>query len=100
MNEHVHGCLGCRPDMVPDFDRDDPRYHDGVKCGFGAACGDDIRIDGQRFVGYTKGWFEGREGWVLVVSEERKTDQVCVCPCDAHNVCLTPRFGVVTVGSA
>src|SRR4051812_44619555 len=94
MTEHVHGCLSCRPDMVPDFDRADPRYHDGEKCPryrWGA-----VLPDGAE-PGFTKGVFEGAEGWVLyALGGPGDTDAMHQCPCKA-SVCVEPRFGVVTV---
>lgn len=100
MTPHVHGCLNCRPAMVPDFTRDDPRYHDGDKCGH------DVRptINGAE-TGYTSGMYDGNEGWVLSASEQLDTTLVHTCPncydeetgTGLLNACLTPLFGRVEV---
>lgn len=106
MSEHVHGCLNCRPEMVPDFSRDDPRYHDGEKSGHDWAA----LVDGVD-VGYTRGVFEGSEGWALVAGPGYDIERVHHCPnCttyrvlddgyevfDEHQVCVEPCFGVVTI---
>ena len=105
MTEHIHGCLNCRPEMVPDCDRADPRYHDGAKCGsatFGV-----VLINGAP-ISYTLGVFEGPEGWVLFPGAT--TDAVHLCPncttyseyqgyqvIDHHEVCVEPRFGRVEI---
>lgn len=99
MSEHVHGCLTCMPDMVPDFDRDDPRYHDGEKCVHRIT---KVLVDGVE-IGYTKGIFEGPEGWALFVGKD--ASEVHHCSCFNRDtlqgmVCLEPRFGVVTVEHA
>jgi hypothetical protein len=100
MPEHVHRCLSCTPDMVPDFDRADPRYHEGEKCGSIL----NVTLDGQE-ISYTRGIFEGREGWVLFAGAD--TESVHHCPtCTTrtdegfiarYEVCVEPLFGVVTV---
>jgi hypothetical protein len=97
---HIHGCLNCRPDMVPDFTRDDPRYHDGEKCGR------DVQplINGAA-TGYTCGMYDGPEGWVLSASERLDVTLVHICPnCYDEesgevipNTCLEPLFGRVEV---
>lgn len=107
MSEHVHGCLTCRPDMVPDFSRDDPRYHDGVKCGAPLQA----TVDGV-VPGYHRGVLEGPEGWVLLACEGFNTALVHECPtCTTrepaeadgfrrllhYEVCVEPRFGNVAV---
>jgi hypothetical protein len=100
MAEHVHGCLNCRPDMVPDFSRDDPRYHDGTKCR--TADGRRplnwiVSIDGVT-LGYTSGVFEGREGWALYAGEPDRAVLIHHCPNSRDcGVCVEPRFGVITV---
>lgn len=101
MTEHIHACLKCRPDMVPDFDRADPRYHDLEKCGGGR-----VRLDGVE-PGYTAGCFEGTDGWLLLASEGFRADQVHPCPtCSTFTPdgfvtgwenCVEPRFGHVEV---
>lgn len=107
MAEHVHGCLICRPDMVPDFDRDDPRYHDGEKCGATLRA----TVDGV-VPGYHKGVFEGVDGWVLLACEGFDAALVHECPTcttrgpadaggfrplERYEVCVEPRFGNVAV---
>jgi len=103
MSEHVHGCLTCRPDMVPDFSRDDTRYHDGEKCGVTL----NATVDGVS-LGYHTGVFEGPDGWVLLVSEGFDLEQAHYCPtCTplddegfvirTSSLCVTPRFGRVVV---
>jgi hypothetical protein len=106
MAEHVHGCLNCRPDMVPDFSRDDPRYHDYHKCGVAFTA----TVDGIA-AGYTHGVFEGPEGWALVCAADSNIESVHDCPpCSGplpddgsgypgyqHSICLTPAFGVIVV---
>jgi hypothetical protein len=104
MAEHVHGCLNCRPDMVPDFSKDDPRYHDRDKCGVGFIA----RLDGAD-LGYTRGVFEADEGWALLCAQGTyDADLVHDCPncttrgadegwIDHHEVCIEPRFGKVEV---
>jgi hypothetical protein len=105
MPEHVHGCLNCRPEMVPDFSRDDPRYHAYEKCGVTLRA----TVDGV-VPGYHKGVFEGAEGWVLLACEGFDAERVHDCPncttyhdyegypvADTYSVCLTPRFGKVGV---
>lgn len=97
MLEHVHGCLNCQPEMVPDFDRADPRYHGVGKClradGVGSTAHrvflDDIEI------AYTSGIFEGAEGWVLFSAAT--TADIHTCPCGFESICVEPRFGAVTV---
>jgi len=106
MTEHVHGCLNCRPDMVPDFSKDDPRYHAYEKCGA------TLRVMvGGRDAGYTRGAFEGFEGWALVVAADGRAESVHDCPsCSGplpaiegsvpgyqHSICMEPRFGRVGV---
>jgi hypothetical protein len=98
MSEHVHGCLTCRPDMVPDFDRADPRYHGLEKCGLGLAHGPAI-VDGSP-VAYTSGVFEAAEGWALFCGAT--IDDVHSCPtCDPNgrlaSICVEPRFGRVEI---
>jgi hypothetical protein len=83
MAEHVHGCLSCRPDMVPDFSKDDPRHNVHAF------------ISGIE-ISYTRGIFEGREGWVLYAGDN-KADEIHPCPCSRASVCVEPRFGGVTV---
>jgi hypothetical protein len=107
MTEHIHGCLNCRPDMVPDLDRDDPRYHDGQKCGSTLRA----TVDGV-VPGYHKGVFEGPDGWVLLACEGFEAGLIHECPnCTTrgpaeedgyrpllhHEVCVEPRFGHVEV---
>jgi hypothetical protein len=92
MAEHVHGCLNCRPDMVPDFDRADPRYHDGSKCGSGMFS---VRVDGVE-PGYTCGVYEGAEGWALVAGSTTEVVHVHSCA-GGTDVCYQPRFGKVEV---
>lgn len=105
MADHVHGCLSCRPDMVPDFDRADPRYHDGEKCGRLLS----VTLDGNP-TGYTAGVFEGDEGWILQASETLDASLVHPCPncttytayegerfVDRWEPCVEPRFGRVAV---
>lgn len=95
MTEHIHRCLSCRPDMVPDFDRNDPRYHDGEKCGHGLT----IRVDGVE-LSYTKGAFEGHEGWVIFAGESIEAIHPCSCADRTTGqgmTCLEPRFGHVEV---
>ena len=104
MMEHIHGCLTCRPDMVPDFSRDDPRYHIYVSS---SKCASAFRVlvDGID-VGYTQGAFEGPEGWALVAGAD--VEKVHDCPnctadreyqgyqvADRQRVCVEPRFGRV-----
>ncbi len=96
MTDHIHGCLNCRPDMVPDFSRDDPRYHDGQNCrdeehGFSAYA----FVDGVDAHYFTSA-FEGTEGWVLHAGYREQTGQIHGCPCDG-GVCVEPRFGRVEV---
>lgn len=90
MAKHVHGCLDCRPDMVPDHEASDPRFHDYPKCGITFR----VTLDGAD-QGYTRGAFEGREGWVLCAGAT--VDDVHVCPCGSDTVCVEPRFGAVAV---
>ena len=102
MSEHVHGCLSCRPSMVPDFEKTDSRYHDGEKCGRYFR----VLLDGVE-PGYTSGVFEGTEGWVLLAAEGLDVDKVHDCPnctrraadgsVEAWSCCLEPRFGRVEV---
>lgn len=107
MPEHVHGCLNCRPDMVPAFDRADPRYHAYPKCGSTLA----VTVNGKD-AGYTNGAFEGPEGWALLCAEGTlNADLVHPCPTckdglpkDAEGftigewpLCVTPVFGRVDV---
>lgn len=101
MPEHIHGCLNCRPEMVPDFDPADSRYH-----AYPTKCGTTLRatVNGVE-PGYHKGVFEGEDGWVLFAGAT--TDEIHTCPnCttrDAdgfligHTVCVEPRFGHVAV---
>ncbi len=99
---HTHGCLNCRPDMVPDFTRDDPRYHDYETCGVTLQA----TVDGV-VPGYHKGVYEGADGWVLLASEGLDTSLIHDCPTcttrDAegfiahHEVCVEPLFGRVEV---
>jgi hypothetical protein len=86
---HIHGCLNCRPDMVPDFTRDDPRYHDGEKCLHLVYA----LLDGAD-PGYTTGIFEGPDGWVLSVDDGYDTSTVHQCSC-GEGTCAVPRFGNV-----
>jgi hypothetical protein len=105
MTEHVHGCLSCRPDMVPDFERTDDRYHDGEKCDHSVYA----LVNGVD-PGYTTGIFEGPDGWVL--SASRGYDASRVHPCPNHRqrvdeaidpiaaiqrveICVEPVFGNV-----
>jgi hypothetical protein len=106
MPEHVHGCLNCRPDMVPDFDPADSRYHnrsDLKKC----ASTFSVLVDGAA-VGCTQGAFEGAEGWALSAGAE--VGDIHECPaCTTYTmvrgdrviehlaVCVEPRFGHVEV---
>lgn len=102
MSEHVHGCLNCRPDMVPGFNRDDPRYH-GAHC---AAPSFRVKVDGVE-PGYTNGAYEGAEGWALLASRGFVPGSVHECPnCTirrsdgllAHYAnCVEPIFGNVEV---
>lgn len=92
MSEHVHGCLTCRSDMVPDFDKADPRYHDGEKCGYTPYA----LIDGVD-PGYTAGIFEGPAGWALVAGATTDGIDTHICASGQHNACLTPVFGHVEV---
>jgi hypothetical protein len=88
--------------MVPDFDRADPRYHDGSKCGHPIIA----LVDGAD-PGYTNGIFEGPEGWVLSAAHGYDAEQLHQCPncttydadgCIEHAaVCVEPLFGAVTV---
>ena len=97
---HTHGCLNCRPDMVPDFTRDDPRYHDGNKCQSGFC----VLIDGSD-VRYTCGAFEGPEGWARFAGASAV--DIHECPtCTTRDAagfiehwetCVEPRFGFVVV---
>lgn len=89
MSEHVHACLSCRPDMVPDFDPTDPRYHRTDKCG--ASHGP--ALVGGVPVTYTAGVFEGPEGWALFCGAT--ADEVHACSCT--NLCAEPRFGRVEI---
>lgn len=92
MSEHVHACLNCQPDMVPDFDRADPRYHGAPKCLPGRSHGPAM-VDGAP-VSYTNGVFEGPEGWALFAGA---TDEdVHRCACGAWS-CVEPRFGHVEI---
>lgn len=96
MSEHIHGCLTCRPDMVPDFSRDDPRYHDGGKCVHRILR---VTVNGAE-PGYTQGAFEGPEGWVLFVGANAGEVHPCACfnrETGQGTTCQEPRFGVVTV---
>lgn len=98
--DHVHGCLACRPDMVPDFQKADRRYHSYEVCGTTLA----VRLDGID-PGYTDGVYEGNEGWVLFVGVTH--EEIHACPnClvrDAdgflahHTLCVEALFGRVTV---
>lgn len=102
MTEHVHGCLNCRPDMVPEFRQDDPRYHDAD------VCGTPLRgtVDGVE-PGYHKGVYEGEDGWVLLACEGFNVELIHPCPTcttydaegftENYEVCLEPRFGLVAV---
>lgn len=94
MSDHVHGCLTCRPDMVPDFSKDDPRFHISEKCrterGFGQI--HRVMLDGVPLV-LTAGHFEGAEGWALEIAEG--INAAHYCPCDSKNTCVKPNFGVV-----
>lgn len=106
--EHVHGCLNCRPDMVPDFSKDDPRYHDSAKCGSTLRA----TVDGV-VPGYHKGVLEGPEGWVLLACEGFEASLIHECPtCSTYaplaggsgtyltgeyHICVEPRFGHVEV---
>ena len=90
MPEHVHGCLTCRPDLVPDFDRADPRYHGYPKC-HGSDWGT-VLLDGEP-IAYTSGVFEGPDGWVLFAG--LPGNDVHTCPCDGGGACVEPRFGHV-----
>lgn len=85
MTEHIHRCLSCTPDMVPDFDRADPRYHDGEKCGPLVR----VSLDGAEMT-YAGGIFEGQEGWLLFAGAA--VDDLHQCPCGA-DVCVETRFG-------
>jgi hypothetical protein len=108
MTEHIHGCLICRPDMVPDFSRDDPHYHDGQKCANGWLA---VTVNGEP-IAYTIGMYEGAEGWVLYAGYPAEN----VHPCPNHftyltttqgepylpigawdHICVEPRFGRVEV---
>ncbi len=103
MAEHVHGCLNCRPEMVPDFDRTDPRYHDYEKCAVTLRA----TVDGA-VPGYHKGVYEGADGWVLLACEGFDASLVHECPTcttyddlrgsvGTYSVCVEPRFGTVAV---
>lgn len=103
MLEHVHGCLSCRPGMVPSFSPDDGRYHRYERCGvtFRAF------VDGAD-PGYTQGVYEGPEGWVLFCGAT--TEEIHDCPncttyhevdgyrvADHREICVVPIFGAVEV---
>jgi hypothetical protein len=88
MSEHIHGCLTCRPDMVPDFDADDPRYHKSGKCSHSYSHGPAM-VDGIP-VSYTNGVFEGPEGWALFAGAT--TADIHKCACGTWS-CVEPRFG-------
>ena len=90
MSEHKHSCLSCTPEMVPDFRRDDPKYHDKQKCHTTLRAA----VDGVD-PGYTQGMYEGREGWAIVINGD--IDTMHACPCGEHLMCVSPLFGVVTV---
>ena len=92
MAEHVHGCLTCRPEMVPDFSRDDPRYHSYAteKCRSAFR----VLVNGAD-AALTRGVFEGREGWALIAGNT--TADVHDCPRGSWSPCIEPRFGTVTV---
>lgn len=94
MSEHVHGCLNCRPDMVPDFRKDDPRYHDGEKCRTGRDFAQIHRVtlNGAELA-WTHGHFEGTEGWALFIGEAINLAHPCSCV--NGGVCVEPCFGVV-----
>lgn len=108
-SEHVHGCLNCRPDIVPDFDKADPRYHGAETCG--TVVHGPAMVDGVP-VSYTQGVFEGLEGWALFVGVTAA--DVHPCPTCAtcytttqgdpyystdswDHICIEPRFGYVTI---
>lgn len=91
--EHVHRCLSCAPDMVPDFDRADPRYHDSGKCHQGGRLFHAVTIDGAE-ISYTSSHFEDSEGWALFVGAT--ADDMHMCSCGSKSMCSEPRFGVVT----
>lgn len=95
MAEHQHACLACRPEMVPDFDRADPRYHHFKKCRIDQRYSQShvVHLDGE-VIPLTSGHFEGAEGWALVPGPT--PDEVHACGCGAGNTCVEPRFGVVT----
>lgn len=90
---HVHGCLNCRPDMVPDFDPADSRYH---RYGYGAACRSAFRVlvNGSD-VSYTRSAFEGVEGWTLFAGAT--ADDIHPCTCASDEICVEPRFGSVEI---
>lgn len=107
MPEHIHDCLNCRPDMVPDFDRADPRFHGDGKClradGIESMV-HHVFLDGSE-IAYTRGAFADREGWALFAGAT--VAEVHTCPtCTTRDadgflvsapVCVEPRFGAVTV---
>jgi hypothetical protein len=96
--EHVHGCLNCRPDMVPDFDKDDPRYHDSQKCANHRSHGPAV-VNGAP-VSYTRGVFEGTEGWALFCGATSGDVHSCpTCEPDGRlqHICVEPRFGCVEI---
>lgn len=94
MTEHVHGCLSCKPDMVPDFDRADPRYHDSEKCGHLAH--GPAMVNGAP-VSYTDGVFEGAEGWALFAGATVDDVHSCSCTDAWEHHCAEPRFGHVEI---
>jgi hypothetical protein len=99
MTEHIHRCLSCTPDMVPAFDRADPRYHDGEKCVHRIT---KVLVNGAE-IGYTQGAFEGPEGWALFVGADIHEVHPCACydrSTGQGMTCQEPRFGVVTVEHA
>lgn len=93
MTTHVHQCLDCTPEMVPDYDKADVRYHGADKCVPGYAHGVAL-VDGKP-VSYTCGIFTGREGWALFVG--KTIDDIHWCTCGSKAFCSTPVFGKVEV---
>jgi hypothetical protein len=66
MAKHVHQCIQCHPEIIPEYDKDDPRYKRGnVKTGYFLTFVDDVDV------GYTMGVYTGEDGWAIVPSSNK-----------------------------
>jgi hypothetical protein len=92
LSEHIHGCLNCRPTMVPPFSKNDDRYHDRKKCNRCFL----VKLN-DLLAGYTIGVLEGNDGWILAASRTFDTTEIHECPNCVNEICIEPMFGKVEV---